>query len=58
MQEAWAIHGVYTQYDWTPDGNFIVIWGQGKIWRVDTTTGEANIIPFTAQVNQTIHQGL
>ena len=58
MQEAWAIHGVYTQYDWTPDGNAIVIWGQGKIWRVDASTGEANIIPFTAQVDQTIHQGL
>ncbi len=58
MQEAWAIHGVYTQYDWTPDGSAIVIWGQGKIWRVDTSTGEANIIPFTAQVDQTVHQGL
>ena len=58
LQEAWAIHGVYTQYDWTPDGASIVIWGQGKIWRVDTATGEANIIPFTAQVDQTIHRGL
>ena len=58
MQEAWAIHGVYAQYDWTPDGSSIVIWGQGKIWRVDVATGEANIIPFTAQVDQTIHEAL
>ena len=58
MQEAWAIHGVYTQYDWTPDGRSIVIWGQGKIWSVDATTGEARIIPFTAQVDQTVHEAL
>ena len=58
MQEAWAIHGVYTQYDWTPDGSSIVIWGQGKIWRVDVATGEANIIPFTARVEQSIHEAL
>ncbi len=58
MQEAWAIHGVYTQYDWTPDGSSIVIWGQGKIWSVDVASGEARIIPFTAQVDQTIHEAL
>ena len=29
-QEAWAIHGVYPQYAWTPDGTRIVIWGAGQ----------------------------
>jgi len=58
MQEAWAIHGVYTQYAWTPDGRAIVIWAGGKIWRVDVQTGQAAQIPFTAQVDQTIHEGL
>ena len=58
MQEAWAIHGVYTQYDWTPDGSGIVIWGQGKIWLVDVATATAEIIPFVAQVDQTIHEAL
>jgi Tol biopolymer transport system component/imidazolonepropionase-like amidohydrolase len=58
MQEIWAIHGVYTQYDWTPDGRAIVIWAQGGLWRVDVATGEASPIPFTAQVEQTIHEGL
>ena len=58
MQEAWAIHGVYTQYDWTPDGSAIVIWAQGGFWRVDTGTGEASPIPFTARVEQTVHEGL
>src|SRR5512132_3899186 len=35
MQEAWAVHGVYPQYARLADGRSIVIWGEGKIWRVD-----------------------
>jgi Tol biopolymer transport system component/imidazolonepropionase-like amidohydrolase len=58
MQEIWAIHGVYTQYDWMPDGRAIVTWSQGGFWRVDVTTGEATPIPFTAAAEQTIHEGL
>jgi imidazolonepropionase-like amidohydrolase/Tol biopolymer transport system component len=58
MQEIWAIHGVYTQYAWLPDGRAIVIWAQGGFWRVDVETGAATRIPFTAQVEQTVHEGL
>ncbi len=58
MQEAWAIHGVYAQYDWLPDGSAIVIWAKGKLWRVDAATGEAAEIPFTAEVDQVVHEGL
>ncbi len=58
MQEIWAIHGVYTQYAWTPDGDGIVIWAQGGFWNVDVDTGQATPIPFTAHVEQTIHEGL
>ncbi|NOT09796.1 MAG: amidohydrolase family protein [Gemmatimonadales bacterium] len=58
MQEAWSIHGVYAQYDWLPDGSALVVWAQGKIWRVDASTGAAKEIPFTAQVNQTVHDAL
>jgi Tol biopolymer transport system component len=29
QQEVWAIFGTYPGYDWTPDGNSIVIWAQG-----------------------------
>ena len=58
MQEAWAIHGVYTQYDWLPDGSGLAIWAQGGFWRVDARTGEATRIPFTADVEQRIHEGL
>jgi hypothetical protein len=58
LQEAWAVHGVYPQYAWTPDGRSIVIWGEGKIWRVDVAaTGTGTQIPFTARVEQTVQRG-
>lgn len=49
QQEAWAIFGAYTGFDWMPDDNHIVVWGQGKIHKVNTQTGAATVIPF--QVN-------
>lgn len=58
LQEAWAIHGVYPQYAWTPDGRALVIWGQGKIWRVDAATGDARVIPFRARVEQRVAERL
>lgn len=54
QQEAWAIFGAYTGFDWTPDDKAIVIWGQGKIWRVPTQPNskvKATVIPFSANVN-------
>ncbi|MCB0567002.1 MAG: PD40 domain-containing protein, partial [Phaeodactylibacter sp.] len=59
QQEAWAIFGAYTGFDWTPDGQYIVIWGQGKIWKVETKTGKAEQIPFEAtakhRFQETVH---
>ena len=55
LQEAWAIHGLYPQYAWTPDGRSIVIWGEGKIWRVDVASGKGQPIPFQARVEQTLN---
>ncbi len=46
MQEIWAIHGVYPNYAWTPDGKSIVIWAKGKIQRISVSDGTAAIIPF------------
>jgi len=46
LQEAWAIHGVYPAMAWTPDGRAIVVWGGGRIWRVDLENGLAEEIPF------------
>jgi len=58
MQETWAVHGVYPQYAWLPDGKAIVIWGEGKIWRVDTASGKGQEIPFTAHVEQTVNDAV
>ena len=41
MQEAWAIQGVYPAFAWMPGSKEIVVWAQGKIWRVDPFLGKA-----------------
>lgn len=46
MQEAWAIHGVYSGFDFMPDGKSIVIWAKGKIRRIDLLDGSSKVIPF------------
>lgn len=58
LQEAWAIHGLYPQYSWTPDGKNIFIWGHGKIWRVDVEARQGAEVPFHARVEQRIHDAL
>ena len=58
MQEAWAIHGVYPQYAWLSDNRTIVIWGEGKLWRVDTDTRDYSEIPYTVHVEQEVHEPL
>ncbi|NLB13959.1 MAG: amidohydrolase, partial [Gammaproteobacteria bacterium] len=54
QQEAWAIFGPYTNFNWLPDASALVIWAQGGIWRVDAEKGEATKIPFRAQVEQAL----
>ena len=46
LQEAWAVHGVYPAFDWTPDARAVVVWAQGRLWRVDAGSGKAAEIPF------------
>jgi Tol biopolymer transport system component/imidazolonepropionase-like amidohydrolase len=58
MQEAWAIHGPQARFAWVGDSDDIVVWAQGGIWRVDTGTGEASEIPFTAQVDVQVQQAV
>ena len=57
QQEAWAIFGVYANFQWL-DANHIIIWAQGKIWNVDTKTSNAVEIPFTAKCKHKIHETL
>jgi Tol biopolymer transport system component/imidazolonepropionase-like amidohydrolase len=52
MQEAWAIFGPYANFNWTPDSQSVVIWAQGKIWRVNMQTGTPQNIAFNAEISQ------
>lgn len=56
QQEAWAIFGVYPNYAWTPDGNHLVIWAQGGLWKVDAGSGTPTSIPFHAEVDQQLSE--
>lgn len=58
QQEAWAIFGVYTGYNWLPDNIHIIIWAQGKLWKVNTQTQQAAEIPFTATATHRIHDAV
>ena len=46
MQESWSVQGVYPGFAWTPDSKAIVVWAQGKLWRVDPARRDAVEIPF------------
>ncbi len=46
MQESWAIHGVYPSFAWMPGSKEIVVWAQGKIWRLDPFAQKAIEVPF------------
>ena len=54
QQEAWAIFGPYTGFNWTPDDQFIVIWAEGKIRKINLQTLAVVDIPFKATANHII----
>jgi Tol biopolymer transport system component/imidazolonepropionase-like amidohydrolase len=68
QQEAWSIFGPYAQYAWLPDNTGLVVWGEGKIWRVDLPGGPpaagapalvpGREIPFVAKVEQTVTEAV
>ena len=58
QMETWATFGVYPNFQWMPDGKSIVIWAQGKIWRVDVASRDAANIPFEAHATQVVHDAL
>ncbi|MBI3502510.1 MAG: PD40 domain-containing protein [Bacteroidetes bacterium] len=57
QSEAWAIFGPYCGFQWL-DAKNIIIWAQGKIWKIDVTTSQATEIPFTVKVKQKIYDAL
>src|SRR5690606_25762476 len=59
QQEAWAIFGVYPNFDWMPNDREIVFWSGGKINKIDLNTLAVTNIPFTVDVKielaETVH---
>jgi imidazolonepropionase-like amidohydrolase/Tol biopolymer transport system component len=58
LQEAWAIQGVYPAFDWTPDGRELVVWAQGKIWRVAVATGQAREVSFHVKDTREVRKAI
>lgn len=58
QQEAWTVFGSYTGFSWLPGDKEMVIWGKGKLWRVDATTGEAKNIPFQVEAKHRLAETL
>jgi imidazolonepropionase-like amidohydrolase/Tol biopolymer transport system component len=58
MQETWAIHGVYSNFNWTPDGKSLIVWAKGKLWNIDVAGATAKEIPFKVHVKQRIYDAL
>ena len=58
QQEAWAIFGPYTGYNWTPDDQYIIIWAEGKIRKINVQTLAVSDIPFKATANHIIVNAL
>ncbi len=56
QQEAWAIFGVYTNFNWTPDGKNIIIWANGKINKINVESREVSDIPFEVESTHTIFE--
>lgn len=54
MQETWAVHGVYPNMDWGPEGRWLYFWAKGKIHRVDAQTGDVEHIDFTVKDSRTV----
>jgi imidazolonepropionase-like amidohydrolase/Tol biopolymer transport system component len=58
QQEAWAIFGVYTNFNWMPDNKHIIIWGKGKLWKIDAANGTSTEIPFTVQAKHQVAEAV
>ncbi len=59
QQEAWAIFGVFPDYNWMPNNEEIVFWSHGKINKININTLNVTEIPFTVdatiKIAETVH---
>ncbi len=58
QQEAWAIFGPYTGFNWTPDDQHIIIWAEGKIKKINVASLQVADIPFKATATHKIVDAL
>jgi len=49
MQETWAVQGVYTNMDWSPDSKALYFWTGGKIHKLNVQTGDIQNIEFSVK---------
>ena len=49
--EGFGLNGLYPHMAMTPDGHHVVLWDDGTLKKVDVATGEAAVIPWTADVD-------
>jgi len=57
QQEAWAVFGVYPNFDWSNNEN-IVFWSGGKINTINVVSLETKEIPFSVDVEVKIAKAL
>ncbi len=50
QQEAWAIFGVYPNFDWMPNNEDIVFWSGGTFQKINVKSLAVTNIPFKADV--------
>lgn len=58
QQEAWAIFGPYTGFNWTPDDQNIIIYAKGKIRRINVEKATSEVIPFSVTAKHKITEAL
>lgn len=57
-QESRFTRDLLPGYAFTPDGRSVVVTSGGRMQRVDVSTGDASVIPFTARVSQAVGPSL
>ena len=58
LQEAWSVQGVYPSFAWLPGSRELVLWAQGRLWRVDSVRRDAVEIPFHVKDTREIRAAL
>ena len=54
LQEVWGVHGLYPNFDWTPDSKALILWDGGKIKRLDLASRRTTAIPFSVKDTRAI----